>query len=44
MTKDWMFIVLRSAPSYQDIPVNSLGYLGLLWAKTEEQVKTIETK
>jgi ATP adenylyltransferase/5',5'''-P-1,P-4-tetraphosphate phosphorylase II len=39
-----MFLVLRSAPSYQIIgPMNSLAYLGLLWVKNEEQWKIIET-
>ena len=36
VTKDWMMMVLRSAPHYQSVPVNSLGYLGLLFGKNEE--------
>jgi sulfate adenylyltransferase (ADP) / ATP adenylyltransferase len=36
VTKDWMMMVLRSAPNYQGVPVNSLGYLGLLFGKNEE--------
>ena len=42
LTKDWMMMVLRSSPSHQGVPVNSLGYLGLLWAKNEDQKKIIE--
>jgi ATP adenylyltransferase len=36
VTKDWMMMVLRSGHSYQGIPVNSLGYLGLLYSKNDE--------
>jgi len=41
VTKDWMMMVLRSAPNYQGVPVNSLGYLGLLFGKNEEQKEII---
>jgi ATP adenylyltransferase len=42
VTKDWMMMVLRSAPSYQGVPVNSLGYLGLLFGKNEDQKEIIQ--
>jgi ATP adenylyltransferase len=36
VTKDWMMMVLRSGHSYQGVPVNSLGYLGLLYSRNDE--------
>eukprot|EP00347_Sterkiella_histriomuscorum_P014537 403360498 len=37
MTPDWMFMVIRRKPQYEGILCNSLGYLGLMYAKNEEQ-------
>ena len=42
VTKDWMMMVLRSSPNYQGVPVNSLGYLGMLFGKNDEQKEIIQ--
>jgi len=44
LTKEWMFIVLRKQPEIQGLNVNSLGYLGMLYAHNEEQAKVIAEK
>ena len=45
VTKDWMMMVIRSRPDYDGkIHLNSLGYLGLLWAQNEEQKRLIQEK
>jgi ATP adenylyltransferase/5',5'''-P-1,P-4-tetraphosphate phosphorylase II len=36
LTKEWMFIVLRKQPEIHGLNVNSLGYLGMLYAHNEE--------
>jgi len=42
MTKDWMLIMVRRHPEYRGLHVNTLGFLGLLFADSEEKVKLIE--
>ena len=44
MTNEWMFIVLRQAAEYKGINVNSLGFLGLLFATDETQYKILTEK
>jgi ATP adenylyltransferase/5',5'''-P-1,P-4-tetraphosphate phosphorylase II len=46
VTKDWMMMVNRSRPYYgqSQIQINSLGYLGLLYAKDSSQLSEISEK
>ncbi|CDW83302.1 atp adenylyltransferase [Stylonychia lemnae] len=45
VTPEWMFMVIRQKPHHENIPCNSLGYLGLMYAKNEEQRdKIVEIK
>ena len=37
ITKDWMFMVIRRKANHNGILCNSLGYIGLVYAKDEEQ-------
>jgi ATP adenylyltransferase/5',5'''-P-1,P-4-tetraphosphate phosphorylase II len=37
MTKDWMFMVNRRRPHHNGLTCGTLGYLGLFYAKTDEQ-------
>ena len=41
ITKEWMLVVNRSQATAVDIPIDSLAFLGLLYAKTPEQAKDI---
>ena len=41
ITKEWIFMVLRRQPEYKGLSCNSLGYIGLLFAKSEEQKQMI---
>ena len=35
LTKDWMMMVIRKRPEYSGIYCNSLGIIGVLFAKDE---------
>ncbi|KAK9241321.1 ATP adenylyltransferase-domain-containing protein [Lipomyces kononenkoae] len=43
MTKDWMFLAPRGQESYEGISVNATGMVGLLLAKSEEQLDFIKS-
>ncbi|KAK9368685.1 HIT-like domain-containing protein [Lipomyces kononenkoae] len=43
MTKDWMFVAPRGQESYEGISVNATGMVGLLLAKSEEQLDFIKS-
>ncbi|KAK9315843.1 HIT-like domain-containing protein [Lipomyces starkeyi] len=42
MTKDWMFVAPRGQESYGGVSVNATGMVGLLLAKSEEQLDFIK--
>jgi len=42
LTKDWLMILLRRKPDHQGLHVNSLGYLGLLYADSQEKKRIID--
>ncbi|MEM9118664.1 MAG: phosphorylase [Cyanobacteria bacterium P01_F01_bin.56] len=41
VTRDWMMVVGRSQPSYENIGVNSLGYAGCLLVKTPAEFEQL---
>lgn len=44
VTREWMLVVNRAKPHYNGIQVNSLGYLGLMFARDADQVREINEK
>ena len=44
ITREWMFMVNRSRPTDGQIMINSLGFLGLLYGKTQEVVDEISER
>ena len=42
MTKDWIFVVMRRQPDLNGLHVNSLGYLGLIFAKNEASMQVVQ--
>ena len=44
VTRDWMMMVNRSKAQLGSIQVNSLGYLGLLFAGNSDQLNDIRDK
>ena len=44
ITREWMFMVNRSRPTDGQIMINSLGFLGLLYGKTQEVVDDINER
>ena len=44
ITKDWMFMVNRSLPGVGDITINSLGFVGLFYGRSQKIVDEIEEK
>jgi ATP adenylyltransferase len=41
-TREWMIIVPRSQESFQSISVNSLGFAGALFVKTQQQMQILK--
>lgn len=41
ITENWMMVIPRSQPEYQSISVNSLGFVGALLVKNEDQLDTL---
>jgi len=44
ITKHWMLIVLRTRPSVHGIDVNSLGYMGMMYVRDEDQMKLLKER
>lgn len=44
ITREWMFMVNRSRPTDGQIMINSLGFLGLLYGKTQDVVDDINER
>lgn len=42
ITKKWMLIIKRSQPTYQSIPINSLGFAGTLLVKNQQQMEQLK--
>jgi ATP adenylyltransferase len=43
VTRRWMLLIPRSQPSFEGIPVNSLGFAGALLVRNPEQLATLKT-
>ncbi|MEN9869724.1 MAG: hypothetical protein RLZZ171_707, partial [Cyanobacteriota bacterium] len=41
-TREWMMIVPRSRESFQNIPINSLGFAGSLFVKDQSSLKLLQ--
>ncbi|KAK9469909.1 ATP adenylyltransferase-domain-containing protein [Lipomyces arxii] len=44
MTKEWIFVAPRSQESADDISINATGMIGLMLAKSDEQMEQIKTR
>jgi ATP adenylyltransferase len=42
VTRDWMLLVARSRPAWEGIPVNSLGFAGALFVRSDEELALVE--
>lgn len=42
MTKEWMLIIPRSQPCYQDIGINSLGFSGAMLVRNQQELELVK--